>query len=134
VSGARIAFGQATPGPIVTTSAFVGYRVAGVAGAAVATVAIYVPAFLAVMAGTGPFLRRFRDAPGVRAFISGVNAAALGAIAGAGIALSRTALPTPTCAVVGVGATVALLLRVSIWLVLPAGALVGLAAGGLGWI
>lgn len=126
-----IALGQATPGPIVTASAFVGYGVAGLAGAVLATVAIYVPSFVAVMAGTGPFLRSFRSRPAVRAFVSGVNAAAVGAIAGAGIVLGRTALASPLRAIIGVAAAVALVLRVPIWATLLGGAAVSLAAGAL---
>jgi chromate transporter len=127
-----IALGQATPGPIVTTSAFVGYVVSGVAGAAVATVAIYLPSFVVVMAGTGPFLRSFRRRPAVRDFLRGANAAAVGAIAGAGILLGRTALGSPLRLAVGLAATVALLARVPVWAVLLAGGAVGLAAGAFG--
>jgi chromate transporter len=123
-----IALGQATPGPIVTTSAFVGYAVSGVAGALIATAAIYLPAFVAVMAGTGPFLRAFKDHPAVRAFARGVNAAALGAIAGVAVILSRTALASPLRVGIGLTAAAALLRRVPIWVVLPAGAAIGLAA------
>jgi chromate transporter len=127
-----IALGQATPGPIVTTSAFVGYVVSGVAGAAVATVAIYLPSFAIVMAGTGPFVRSFRRRPAVRDFLRGANAAAVGAIAGAGVLLGRTALGSPLRLGVGLAATAALLARVPVWAVLLAGAAVGLAAGALG--
>jgi chromate transporter len=124
-----IALGQATPGPIVTSSAFVGYAVAGVAGAIVATVAVYVPAFLFVMAGTGPFLRSFRHRPAVKVFIGGVTAAALGAVAGAGITLGRVGLNSPLKAAIGAGAIVALLLRVPIWVVLPTAAAVSILVG-----
>lgn len=124
-----IALGQATPGPIVTTSAFVGYAVAGAPGAVVATVAIYVPSFVFVMAGTGPFLRSFRDRPAVRAFTRGVSAAALGAIAGAGVTLGRVGLNTPLKATIGIVALLALLRRVPIWLVLPAAAVISTLVG-----
>jgi chromate transporter len=126
-----IALGQATPGPIVTASAFVGYAVAGLPGAAVATVAIYLPSFVLVMAGTGPFLRSFRDRPAVRRFIAGVTAAALGAIAGAGVTLGRVGLNTPLKAVIGIAALLALLRRAPIWLVLPAAAAVSMLVGAL---
>ncbi|MGH2556467.1 MAG: chromate efflux transporter [Actinomycetota bacterium] len=124
-----IALGQATPGPIVTSSAFIGYAVAGVPGAVVATVAVYIPAFLFVMAGTGPFLRSFRDRPAVRAFIEGVTAAALGAVAGAGITLGRVGLNSPLKAAIGAGAVLALLWRVPIWVVLPTAAAVSILVG-----
>jgi chromate transporter len=127
-----IALGQATPGPISTSSAFVGYAVAGLPGAVVATAAIYVPSFVFVMAGTGPFLRSFRDRPGVRAFIRGVTAAALGAIAGAGVTLGRVGLNTPLKVGIGVVALVALLRRVPIWIVLPAAAALSVLVGAFG--
>lgn len=126
-----IALGQATPGPITTASAFVGYAVAGVPGAVVATVAVYIPAFLLVMAGTGPFLRSFRDRPAVRAFIGGVTAAALGAVGGAGITLGRVGLNTPLKAAIAAGAVAALFWRVPIWVVLPAAAGVSILVGAL---
>jgi chromate transporter len=127
-----IALGQATPGPIVTTSAFVGYRVAGVPGAVVATGAIYLPSFAAVMAGTGPFLRKFRDRPAVAAAISGFNAAAVGAVAGAGVSLGLVGLGSPLRAALGVAAAGALVARVPVWAVLLGGALAGVTAGVVG--
>jgi chromate transporter len=127
-----IALGQATPGPIVTASAFVGYAVAGLSGAIVATVAIYLPSFVIVMAGTGPFLRSFRDRPAVRAFVGGVTAAALGAVAGAGVTLGRVGLNSPLKAAIGIAAFVALLRRVPIWVVLPAAAVISVLVGLLG--
>jgi chromate transporter len=127
-----IALGQATPGPITTTSAFVGYAVAGVGGALIATAAVYVPAFVAVMAGTGPFLRAFRDRASVRAFVQGVNAAALGAIAGAGVTLGRDALRTPLRAAIAVAGLAALTRRLPVWLVLVAGGAVSLLFGAIG--
>jgi chromate transporter len=126
-----IALGQATPGPISTASAFVGYAVAGLPGAAMATVAIYVPSFVFVMAGTGPFLRSFRDRPAVRAFIGGVTAAALGAIAGAGVTLGRVGLNTPLKAGIAVVALVALVRRLPIWVVLPVAAAISVLVGAL---
>ncbi len=87
-----VALGQSTPGPIVITAAFVGYAAAGVAGAAIATAAIFLPAFAIVLAGTGPFLGRLRRSETARAFLKGVNAAVVGTILGAGILLARSAV------------------------------------------
>jgi chromate transporter len=119
-----IALGQATPGPITTSSAFIGYAVAGFPGAVVATVAVYLPAFVAVLGGTGPFLRSFQHRPAVAAFVRGVTAGALGAILGAAILLAPAGLNTVLKIVIGVVAGVALFRRVPIWAVLPAAALV----------
>jgi chromate transporter len=86
-----VALGQATPGPIVTTSAFVGYRVAGVLGAVIATAAIYLPAFTFVLA-TAPLLARVGQAGPVRAALRGISATVAGAIAGAALVLAGAVL------------------------------------------
>jgi chromate transporter len=129
-----IALGQATPGPIVLTSVFVGYAVDGVLGALVATAAIYLPGFVAVLAGTGPFLRRLRGRPAVSAFVEGVTAAALGAVLAAAFLLAPQGLSDPFRIAIFVLAVVAVLLRVPIVLVVAAGAGLGAAAGALGLV
>jgi chromate transporter len=126
-----IALGQATPGPIVTSSAFVGYRVAGVTGALVATAAIYLPAFLIVLAASGPFVRSLRNRPGVRAAASGFNAAAFGAIGAASVSLGRVGLASPFRVAVAVAAVVALWRKVPVWAVLLGALAVGVIAAGV---
>jgi chromate transporter len=81
-----IALTQAVPGPIVTLVAFVGYAVAGVPGAAVATAGIYIPSFVAVLL-VAPWLERWRHLEGVGAALKGVNAVVAGAILGVGVGL-----------------------------------------------
>src|SRR5438309_10134878 len=83
-----VAMGLITPGPVVITAAFIGYLVGGLAGAAVATVAIFTPIYLGVIV-PGPWFVRHRDNPQVKAFVRGATAAAAGAIAGATVVLSR---------------------------------------------
>ncbi len=103
-----VAIGQATPGPIVITAAFVGYAAAGLAGAAVATAAIFLPAFVIVLAGTGPYLERFRRSESARAFLKGANAAVIGTILGAGILLMGSAVVDLPTGLILVGAAIAL--------------------------
>ena len=129
-----IALGQATAGPIVIAAAFVGYGVAGFVGAGVATIAIYVPAFLAVLAGTGPFLARFRERPLVSEFVEGVTAAALGTVVAAAALLSRAGLASWFRVGVFAIAVAAIALRVPIVVVVVVGAIAGAAAGALGVI
>ncbi|HIK46925.1 MAG TPA: chromate efflux transporter, partial [Leptolyngbyaceae cyanobacterium M65_K2018_010] len=86
-----VALGEVTPGPVVITAAFVGYKVAGILGASVATIAIFAPSFLFIMF-TSPFLRRLRQNPWVRSFLKGVMPAVLGAIGAAAISLAQVAL------------------------------------------
>jgi chromate transporter len=94
-----VAMGLITPGPVVITAAFVGYLVGGLAGAAVATVAIFTPIYLGV-AVPGKWFVRHQDNAQVRAFVKGATAAAAGAIAGAAVVLTRSAVTDwPTVAI-----------------------------------
>jgi chromate transporter len=91
-----VAVAMITPGPVVITSGFIGYLVAGPLGALAATLAVFLPPYLLVIFVT-PYYRRFAKNRQVKAFVQGVTAAAVGAIAGAAIILSKRAvmdLPT----------------------------------------
>jgi chromate transporter len=97
-----VAIAMITPGPVVITSGFIGYLVAGPLGAFAATLAVFLPPYLLVVF-VAPYYRRFAKNRQVKAFVQGVTAAAVGAIAGAAIILSRRAvmdLPTVLIAVV----------------------------------
>lgn len=123
-----IAIGQFTPGPVFTTATFVGYLVAGTPGAIVATVGIFLPAFLfvAVLNRIVPAMRR---SPWTAALLDGVNVAALGLMAGVTWQLGRAAIFDWLTAMLAVAALIVLFrFKVnSAWLVLAGGA-VGLAA------
>ena len=86
-----VAMGLITPGPVVITATFIGYLVGGVAGACVATVAIFIPIFLGVVI-PGPWFVRHQHHEMLKAFVRGATAAAAGAIAGAVIVLSKEAI------------------------------------------
>ena len=91
-----------TPGPIVITSGFIGYLVAGLAGAFAAALAVFLPPYLLVIF-VAPYYRRFAQNRQVNTFVQGVTAAAVGAIAGAALILTRRALvdiPTILAAVI----------------------------------
>jgi chromate transporter len=124
-----VAVGQLTPGPVFTTATFVGYVLAGVPGAVVSTVAIFAPAFVFV-ALLAPVVRWMQRTPWARRALNGLNAAAVGLLAGVMVALARTAFPDVLTVVVGLVA-LGVLLRWKVnsaWLVL-AGAAVGLLHG-----
>jgi chromate transporter len=100
-----VAMGLITPGPVVITATFIGYLVAGLPGAIVATVAIFIPIYLGV-AIPGPWFVRHRDNPQIKAFVKGATAAAAGAIAGAVVVLTRqtvTDVPTTAIALASLG-------------------------------
>ena len=86
-----VAMGLITPGPVVITAAFIGYLVGGLAGAGVATIAIFTPIYLGVVV-PGKWFVRHKDNAQVRAFVKGATAAAAGAIAGATVVLTRSAV------------------------------------------
>jgi chromate transporter len=94
-----VAMGLITPGPVVITATFIGYLVASLPGAIVATVAIFTPIYLGV-AIPGRWFVRHRDHPQIKAFVKGATAAAAGAIAGVVVVLTRqTVTDVPTAAI-----------------------------------
>jgi chromate transporter len=124
-----VAVGQVTPGPVFTTATFIGYLLAGWTGAAVATVAIFLPAFLLV-AASSPFVPLLRESRVIGAILNGVNAGALALMAVVTWQLGRTAVvDVPTGVLAGVGGVLLLRFRLnSTWLILAAAAL-GIALG-----
>ena len=122
-----IAIGQFTPGPVFTTATFIGYVIAGSPGALLATLGIFLPAFVFV-ALSSPLIPKLRRSAWAAGFLDGVNAASLGLMAVVTWQLGRSALSdgfTITLALV----SAVLVFRVKInsaWWVL-AGALLGLA-------
>jgi chromate transporter len=127
-----VAIGQVTPGPLFTTATFIGYVLAGVPGAVVATAAIFLPAFV-IVALVGPWVGRIRDRPLTGALLDGVNAAAIGLMAAVSVQLGVTAVRDPLTAMIGAAAALLLIIgRVpSVFLVLAGGA-AGLAATAAG--
>jgi len=132
-----VAVAMITPGPVVITVAFIGYLVAGPLGSVAAAVGTFLPCYLFTVL-PAPYFRRYSRNRTIKAFVSGVTAAATGAIAGAAFVLGKRALiDVPTWLICG--ATLLLVSRVKKvpepLVILGAGAL-GLALrtvmGGLG--
>ncbi len=119
-----VAIGQLTPGPVFTTATFIGYLLAGNAGAIAATIGIFLPAFVLVWI-VNPWVPRLRQSPWVSGFLDGVNAASLGLMAAVTFTLARTALVDWLTIVLAVLGAIALFrFRVnSAWLVLGGGAI-----------
>lgn len=94
-----VAVSMITPGPVVITVAFIGYLVAGPVGGLIAAIGMFLPTYLAVVA-VAPWFNRVMGSTRLRAFVDGVTAAAIGAIAGAVVVLGRRALiDVPTWAI-----------------------------------
>ena len=121
-----VAVGQVTPGPLFTTATFIGYVLAGGAGAATATVGIFLPAFIFV-AISGPLVPRLRASPLAGAALDGINAASLALMAVVSWQLARAAIvDLPTAGLALASAVLLLRYRVnSAWLV-AGGAALGL--------
>ncbi|MGC1452248.1 MAG: chromate efflux transporter [Candidatus Sulfotelmatobacter sp.] len=86
-----VAIGQFTPGPVLSTSTFIGYLLGGIPGAAVATVAIFLPSFFYVGL-LAPFLFRLRQSAWMAAFLDSVNACAVALMTGVTLRLAADAL------------------------------------------
>lgn len=119
-----MALGQITPGPVVITATFVGYTLAGFAGALVSTVAVFLPAFVLVVL-VSLSLDRFRSSPGIQAFVRGLQPAVVGLMAAATATLARHGVQDAPGVVVAVAAFLLLWrTRVNpVWIVLGAGTL-----------
>ncbi|MFH1084427.1 MAG: chromate efflux transporter [Chloroflexota bacterium] len=127
-----IAAGQFTPGPLLSTSAFVGYLLFGLPGAAVSTLAVFLPSFIFVVA-ISVLMPNPRRSPWTSAFLDAINVSSLALMAIVTVQLGRAALGDwPTCVIAAAAAVVGLRWKVnSAWLVLG-GALAGWLAHWLG--
>ena len=103
-----VAVALITPGPVVITVAFIGYLVAGVAGATLAAIGIFLPVYVFTVV-PAPWFARHRDNGQLRAFATGATSAAGGAIAGAVVVLGRQAIVDPATAGIAVAGLVLLL-------------------------
>jgi chromate transporter len=127
------ALGQITPGPVLITATFIGYRVAGTLGALIATISIFLPAFLMTIAAASS-LRRFRTNQQVQSFLRGIAPAVVGLLVAAAVSVGRSGIHT------WIGLTIMILAIFTLiryrpnafWVILGAGLfrfLVGLVVG-----
>jgi chromate transporter len=99
-----VAVAMITPGPVVVTVGFIGYLVAGLPGATVAALATFIPCYLFTVI-PAPYFKKYGKLPGVIAFVDGITAAAIGAIAGSVIVIAKRSIidvPTALIAVITV--------------------------------
>jgi chromate transporter len=86
-----VAVAMITPGPVVITVAFIGFLVSGFAGAVLASIGTFLPCYLFTVI-PAPYFSKYAKNPYLKSFISGVTAAAIGAIAGACWVLGKRAI------------------------------------------
>lgn len=117
-----IAIGQVTPGPILISAAFIGYKVLGLFGAVVATIGIYLPPALLMLAGTR-FFDFLKASPSITAALMGIRAAVIGMLAAAAVVIAATAPLHWLSLAIFVAALIALLrFRADVvWVIPPAG-------------
>jgi chromate transporter len=125
-----VAVGQVTPGPVFTTATFVGYLLAGVPGALLATVGIFLPAFVFV-AITGPLIPRLRESPSLAGLLDGANVVSLALITGVTWQLGQASVFEPIPALIALVSLVLLFRTESnpVWLVIGGG-----VVGLISWI
>jgi chromate transporter len=120
-----LALGQLTPGPILMIAAYVGYKVAGIAGAAVAGTAAFLPSFI-IMLIILPVLDRVRKLAWMRAVMKGMGPAVIGVLAVSLIRLAPAALPDPVAIVILAATIIALMVfRVGAFKIMITGAVLG---------
>jgi len=122
-----VAIGQVTPGPVFTTATFIGYLLAGIPGALVATLGIFLPGFFFV-AASRPLIPRIRGSKIAGAFLDGVNVGAVALMIAVSLQLGRAAvIDFLSGGIAALSAVILITVRInSAWLIL-AGALVGFA-------
>ena len=123
-----VAFGQFTPGPVLSTATFIGYLLAGVPGAAIATAGIFLPSFLFV-AAVNPLIPRLRRSRWMSSFLDSVNVCAVALMAAVTLSLASGVLSSWSSWIIATVAAFAVLRWKKInpaWIVLG-----GAAAGGL---
>jgi len=126
-----VAVALITPGPIVITTGFIGYLVAGLPGACVAAAATFLPCFVLTVI-PAPYFHRYAARPWLTAMVQGITAAATGAIVGAVIVLARQSLVDWLTVVLALGAYALTWLprKLPEPLIILAAALVGFVARG----
>lgn len=121
-----VAIGQITPGPVLTTATFVGYLLAGNAGAIAGTIGIFLPAFLLVGI-VNPWVTKLRQSSWASGFLDGVNAGSLGLMAGVTVTLGKAAVVDLLTAIMAILSAIAVFrFQINpVWLVIV-GATIGL--------
>jgi chromate transporter len=121
-----IALGQVTPGPILISAAFIGYKVGGILGAAAATAGIFAPPAILMIASTR-FFDRIKHSKNIGSGLRGIRSAVIGMIAGAAFVVGRTADPTWVSLLIFGASLVALFrFKIDVAWIIPAAGIIGI--------
>ncbi len=103
-----VAVAMITPGPVVITVGFIGYLVAGFAGACVAALATFLPCWLFTVI-PAPYFNKIAKNKPVKAFVDGITAAVVGALAGAVIIIAQKSITDISTAIIAITTIIVLL-------------------------
>jgi len=129
-----VAVAMITPGPVVITVGFIGYLIAGLPGACIAAFATFLPCYLFTII-PAPYFKKYGKKPGLKNFIDGVTAAAVGAIAGAVIVLGKRQFSDLVSVAIALAAVLILIKfkKIPEPIIILAAALIGLALKIIPW-
>lgn len=125
-----ITLGQITPGPIIISATFIGYKVCGIVGATIATASVILPSFIMICLATEA-IKKFRENKILANFLRGARVAVIGMVFDAGVSIGRSSLVDLKTVLIA-SASIICLFKYKInpiWVLLGAG-MVGLVWGG----
>lgn len=125
-----ITLGQITPGPIIISATFIGYKVCGIVGATIATASVILPSFIMICLATEA-IKKFRENKILANFLRGARIAVIGMVFDAGVSIGRSSLVDLKTVLIAAASIICLFkYKINpIWVLLGAG-MVGLVWGG----
>ena len=123
-----IAKGQITPGPILISATFIGYKVAGVLGAVMATIGIFVPPAMIMLVCTH-YLQAVKSSTDIQAILKGIRCGVIGMIAAAAYVVGMSSdINTVTLSIFGVSLFALLVMKLEVVWIIPVSGVIGLLA------
>jgi chromate transporter len=125
-----VTLGQITPGPIIISATFIGYKVCGIVGATIATASVILPSFIMICLATEA-IKKFRENKILANFLRGARIAVIGMVFDAGVSIGRSSLVDLKTVLIAAASIICLFkYKINpIWVLLGAG-MVGLVWGG----
>ena len=125
-----VTLGQITPGPIIISATFIGYKVCGIVGATIATASVILPSFIMICLATEA-IKKFRENKILANFLRGARVAVIGMVFDAGVSIGRSSLVDLKTVLIAAASIICLFkYKINpIWVLLGAG-MVGLVWGG----